>query len=115
MSESMNLDYDAVFTKKSFENIDNSKMMTILVDKLEFMTTLCFRMHEKIEVMEFRTKEIEAKLGNDTNNRLRKESQVKKDFGNVKMACIEKRIGAHKVVIINHIPHNLCSIYNIIP
>ena len=90
MSKSMNLDYDTVFTKKSFENIDNSKMMTILVDKLEFMTRLCFRMHEKIEVMEFRTKEIEAKLGNDTNKRLRKESQVKKDFGNVKMACIEK-------------------------
>ena len=81
LSERMHSDYDAVFMKKSFDDIDNSEMMTILVEKLEFMTRLCFRMHEKIEIMEFRTKELEAKLGNDTNQRLWKDKRASCDLG----------------------------------
>ena len=92
MSDSMNLENDAVFLKKSFYEVDNNDMKTILVEKIEFLTRLCFRMHEKIETMEFRTKEIEA------NQRLWQESQFEKDFRDVTMACVDKRIGTHKVV-----------------
>ena len=51
LSERMHFDYDAVFTKKSFDQVDNNDIKTILVEKIEFLTRLCFRMHEKIEVM----------------------------------------------------------------
>ena len=46
MSDSMNSEYDAVFTKKSFDQIDNSDMKTIMVEKIEILTRLCYRMQE---------------------------------------------------------------------
>ena len=47
MSDSMNSEYDAVFTKKSFDEIDNSDMKTLMVEKIEILTRLCYRMQEK--------------------------------------------------------------------
>ena len=59
MSDSMNSEYDAVFTKKSFDEIDNSDMKTLMVEKIEILTRLCYRMQEKMEIMEIRSRIME--------------------------------------------------------
>ena len=97
MSESMNSEYDAVFTKKSFEKIDNSDMKTLVVEKIEFLTRLCYRMFEKIEVMEFRTKMMEEKL----NKKSWQDRQIENDFRDVKLACDDEQIKAHEFMKIN--------------
>ena len=95
MSDSMNSEYDAVFTKKSFDQIDNSDMKTLVVDKIEFLTRLCHRMHEKIVLMEYKME----KNQEDLIKKSWQEHQNENDFRDVTLACDDNQIGAHKVVI----------------
>ena len=91
----MNFHYDAVFAKKSFDEIDNIDMKTILVEKIEFLTKLCYRMHEKIVIMEIKMERNQEELVKW------KEQRIKDDFCDATMACDDNRIGTHKVVIAN--------------
>ena len=65
LSDRMNSEYDAGFTKKSFDEIDNSNMKILMVEKIEILTRLCYRMQEKMEIMEIRSKNNGGKSGKD--------------------------------------------------
>ena len=105
MSDSMNSEYDAVFTKKSFDEIDNSDMKTLMVEKIEILTRLCYRMQGKMERMQDKMEimEIRSRIMEESQEKMfrtiRQELQFEKDFRDVKMACDDNQIGAHKVII----------------
>jgi len=73
-------------------------MKTLMVEKIEILTRLCYIMQEKIEVMDVRSRVIEENQ-EKMFGKTWQEPRIENEFRDATMACDEKRIGTPTVIV----------------